>query len=189
VTQPSTRSRLRSAAVGGLVGAALLVACEPGTAPETPLPSAGSAASPREVNLIARDYLFVPDPVDVLPGETILLHIVNGGLEVHEAVIGDQAVQDAWEAAEAGTVGAPPGPTPVVSVPPEVAGLRVVVESGQRVDVVWTVPVDPADVRALLIGCHIPGHWAQGMRAGVRIAGEPSALGATLRGVGATSPG
>ena len=53
-----------------------------------------------------------------------------------------------------------------MSVPPDVAGLRVVVASGQRVDVTWTVPADAAAVRrhgALLIGCHIPGHWAKGM--------------------------
>ena len=62
-----------------------------------------------------------------MPGETVLLHVINGGLEVHEAVIGDAAVQDAWEVAEAATAGAPPGPTPLVSVPPGVAGLRVVV--------------------------------------------------------------
>ena len=51
-----------------------------------------------------------PTTLDLVPGETVLLHVINGGLEVHEAVIGDAAVQDAWEAAEAATVGAPPGP-------------------------------------------------------------------------------
>ena len=49
--------------------------------------------------------------VDLVPGETVLLHVVNGGLEVHEAVIGDSSIQDAWEAAEA-AARAPPGPTP-----------------------------------------------------------------------------
>ena len=105
---------------------------------------AGSSAAPREVNLIARDYAFVPDTLELVPGETILLHVINGGLVVHEAVIGDASVQDAWEAAEAGTVGAPPGPTPVVTVPSKLAGLRVVVESGQRIDLTWTVPSDAA---------------------------------------------
>jgi uncharacterized cupredoxin-like copper-binding protein len=187
MTRRPVKPRLPAAVAAWLIGAVLL-ACEAGPPPATPLPSAGTTDQPREVNLIARDYSFQPDPLDLIPGETVLLHVVNGGLEVHEAVIGDQTVQDAWEEAEAATVGAPPGPTPVVSVPPEVAGLRVVVESGQRVDVVWTVPDDPALVRALLIGCHIPGHWAQGMRAGIRVAGEgpgtagdePSALDATL---------
>jgi hypothetical protein len=56
----------------------------------------------------------------------------------------------------------------VVTVPSDVAGLRVVVQSGERVDVTWTVPVDTAEASAAgpptwLVGCHIPGHWARGM--------------------------
>jgi uncharacterized cupredoxin-like copper-binding protein len=124
------------------------------------------------VNIIAKDWQFLPPTVDLVPGETVLFHIVNGGLEIHEVVIGDRTVQDAWEAAEAATVGHPPGPTPAVSVPPEVAGLRVVVASGQRVDVTWTVPSDvPAGVAAdqLLVGCHIPGHWEKGMVVPIRL--------------------
>ena len=99
------------------------------------------------------------------PGETVLLHVINGGLEVHEAVIGDAAVQDAWEAAEAAIAGGPPGPTPVVSVPPEVAGhphrgpLR---RAGRRALDGPRGRARPA--RAWVVGCHIPGHWAQGMQ-------------------------
>jgi uncharacterized cupredoxin-like copper-binding protein len=40
-----------------------------------------------------------------------------------------------------------------------------VVQSGQRVDLLWTVPANPGP---LLIGCHIPGHWAKGMQAAIR---------------------
>ena len=125
------------------------------------------------MNIIAKDWEFLPDPVDLVPGETVLFHFVNGGLEIHEAVIGDAAVQDAWETAEAATVGHPPGPTPAVSVPPELAGLRVVVASGQRVDVVWTVPLIGAGDAAVVVGCHIPGHWAKGMVVPVRFV-QPS---------------
>jgi uncharacterized cupredoxin-like copper-binding protein len=143
-----------------------LLACEPGPPPATPPIVPGSAAAPRGVNLIARDYHFVPPTLDLVPGETIRLHVINGGLDVHEAIIGDAAVQAAWEAAEAAVAGAPPGPTPVVSVAPDVAGLRVVVASGERVDVEWTVPA--AD-EPLIVGCHVPGHWAKGMRIPVRL--------------------
>ena len=94
--------------------------------------------------------------------------MINGGLVVHEAIIGDAAVQDAWEAAEAAAAGAPPGPTPVVTVPPEVAGLRIVVRSGERVDIVWTVPADAPAGHAWVVGCHIPGHWDAGMQVPVR---------------------
>lgn len=151
----------------------LVAACEAGPPPATPPISAGSSSAPREVNIIAKDWEFLPVPVDLVPGETVLFHFVNGGLEIHEAVIGDAAVQDAWETAEAATVGHPPGPTPAVSVPPEMAGLRVVVRSGQRVDVVWTVPLIGTGDAGVVIGCHIPGHWAKGMVAPVRFV-QPS---------------
>jgi uncharacterized cupredoxin-like copper-binding protein len=152
-----------------LVSVALaLVACDPTAAPPTPPISPGSLAEPREVNIIARDWSFQPATVDVVAGETVLLHIVNGGLTVHEAVIGDDVAQDAWEAAEAAAaVGARPGPTPRVSLDPSVGGLRIVVESGQRVDQLWTVPAaEPSG--GLDVGCHIPGHWDRGMVVPVR---------------------
>ncbi len=138
----------------------------------TPPVSPGTSAAPREVNVIAKDYSFLPDVVDLAPSETVLLHVINGGLVVHEAVFGDTRVQDAWEAAEAATIGHPPGPTAVVSVPPEVAGLRVVVRSGERVDVTWTVPSGaPSEAGGWFVGCHIPGHWAKGMVVPVRFVG------------------
>jgi uncharacterized cupredoxin-like copper-binding protein len=167
----------------------LLAACEAGARPATPPVTPGSSSAPREVNIVLKDWIFLPDPVDVVPGETVLLHVVNGGLEIHELVIGDQAVQDAWEAAELTTVGAPPGPTPVVSVPPDLAGIRVVVPSGQRVDVMWAVPSSPAEVGGLLLGCHIPGHWEKGMHAGVVVAGpSPAPSGSSADAPSAISP-
>jgi uncharacterized cupredoxin-like copper-binding protein len=164
----SRAARLATLAVVFVIGA-----CQAGPAPATPPISAGNSSAPREVNIIAKDWEFLPVPVDLVPGETVLFHVVNGGLEIHEVVIGNAAVQDAWEAAEAATVGHPPGPTPAVSVPPDVAGLRVVVASGQRVDVVWTVPAIGTGDAALVIGCHIPGHWAKGMVVPVRFV-QPS---------------
>jgi uncharacterized cupredoxin-like copper-binding protein len=168
---PSSASPLRRATpiAIAILAALLVIACD--AAPPSPTPPIvpGDAAAPREVNLIAKDYAFIPDALDLVPGETVLLHVINGGLEVHEAVIGDATVQDAWEVAEAATVGAPPGPTPRVSVPPEVAGLRIVVRSGERVDITWTIPSDaPSRASAWLVGCHIPGHWARGMRIPIR---------------------
>jgi uncharacterized cupredoxin-like copper-binding protein len=173
--RPDARSRGRAGAVVAVLAIALAVVpaiagCATGPPPPTPPIVAGSSVAPREVNIVMKDWVFLPDPVDVVPGETVLLHVVNGGLEIHEAVIGSLAVQDAWEAAEAAAANPPPGPTPLVSVPPDVAGIRIVVASGQRVDLVWTVPADPAIVGALVLGCHIPDHWTKGMRAAIRIA-------------------
>jgi hypothetical protein len=55
----------------------------------------------------------------------------------------------------------------VVSVPPDVAGLRLVVPSGGRVDLDWTVPAD-AGREDWIVGCHIAGHWEKGMQVPVR---------------------
>jgi uncharacterized cupredoxin-like copper-binding protein len=151
-----------------LLAGLLLAACEAGPPPPTPPVVAGSSGHPRDVNIITKDYTFLPPAVDLVPGETVILHVINGGLEVHEAVLGDAAVQDAWEVAEAATVGSPPGPTPLVSVPPDVSGIRIVVESGQRMDLVWTVPADAGDAPDWVVGCHIPGHWDLGMLVPIR---------------------
>ena len=161
---------------------AVLGACATAGPPTTGPISPGTGDAPREVIIVAHDYRFDPAPVDVVPGETVLFHVPNGGLEVHEAVIGDAAVQDAWETAEAATISAPPGPTPVVSVPPGTDGLRVVVRSGERVDVRWTAPTVPT---ALIVGCHIPGHWARGMQASIRFV-DP--VGGSGRRIGSLEP-
>jgi len=151
--------------VGWAILIGLAVAACAGDSAATPPISPGTSAHPRDVNIITKDYSFLPPEVDLILGETVLLHVINGGLDVHEVVIGDPAVQDAWEAAEAAAANPPPGPTPLVTVPAATGGIRIVVASGQRVDLLWTVPASPG---ALLIGCHIPGHWAKGMKASIR---------------------
>lgn len=169
----------------------LLAACEATEALATPPIVPGTSASPRAVNVIARDYSFSPPVIDLVPGETVTVRLVNGGQVVHEAVFGAMEVQDAWERAEAATVGHPPGPTPVVSVSPEVAGVRIVAESGQRTDLTWTVPDIPAEeMTSWYVGCHIPGHWSEGMLVPVRFVGadgRPLASPAPLPGSPAAS--
>ena len=173
--KPERSRRPRPLALLVLAGAVWLVACEAGPAPATPPIVPGNAAAPREVNLIAKDYSFLPATLDLVPGETVLLHVINGGLDVHEAIIGDASVQEAWELAESVVDEAAPGPTPIVNVPFDVGGLRIVVRSGERVDVVWTVPAVEAGAAGapepLVVGCHIPGHWERGMWIPVRWAG------------------
>jgi uncharacterized cupredoxin-like copper-binding protein len=164
-------SSVRRAGAVAIVLAVLSVAgCDAAPPAVTPPIVPGGSSAPREVNLIAKDYAFLPDALDLAPGETVLLHVINGGLVVHEAIIGDMAVQDAWEVAEAATIGSPPGPTPVVSVPPDVSGVRIVVASGERVDLLWTVPTDvvASGTPPWIVGCHIPGHWAKGMQIPIR---------------------
>jgi hypothetical protein len=145
----------------------LLAGCDASAVPATPAITPGSSSQPRQVNVILKDYLFVPGIVDLVPGETITLNVVNGGLDVHELVLGPQAVQEAWEAAEEPAANPPPGATPLVSVAPGLEGLRVVVQSGATQTVTYTVPSDITE--QLLLGCHISDHWERGMAGAVRL--------------------
>jgi len=147
-----------------------------GTVPATPPITPGVSGAPRQVNVILKDYLFVPAVVDLVPGETIRLNVVNGGLDTHELIIGTQAVQDAWAAAEAPAADPPPGPTPLVAVPSGLEGIRLVVPSGETRSITWTVPADAGN---LLLGCHISDHYARGMAGLVRAVGPGGILLAT----------
>jgi uncharacterized cupredoxin-like copper-binding protein len=154
-------------------GALALAGCDAGPA-VTPAITPGTASHPRAVVILAKDYAFIPPIVDLVPGETVVFQVINGGLIAHEAVIGSPALQLAWETAEAPTASAPPGPTPAISIPPSLAatGLRIVVGSGQRADVTWQVPLDAASGGSeWLVACHIPGHLAAGMLVPVRFVG------------------
>jgi len=139
---------------------AALAACDVSTVPATPPITPGVSGAPRQVNVILKDYLFVPAIVDLVPGETIRLNVVNGGLDTHELIIGTKAVQDAWAAAEQPAANPPPGPTPRVAVSPGLEGIRIVALSGETQSITWTVPVDAGN---LLLGCHISDHYERGM--------------------------
>ncbi len=172
-TSPPTRRVSRAPVVvvlGGLALAlaAVLVGAELSAAPPPPaaltVAQAGTPAAPREVNVIMRDYVFLPDPIALVPGETVRLNVINGGLEPHELVLGGVDVQRAWATAEGAQT--PPSvlaTLPPASVPPGVAGLRVLLASGERTSVVYRVPIGGE----LTIACHIPGHLEQGMVGGV----------------------
>jgi uncharacterized cupredoxin-like copper-binding protein len=150
----------------------LVAGCDSGPA-VTPAITPGTAAQPRAVVILAKDFAFIPPVVDLVPGETVVFQVINGGLVAHEAVVGTASVQAAWEAVEAPTASAPPGPTPVLSVAPDIAaiGVRVFVGSGQRSDVPWVVPTVAVNDGAWSIGCHIPGHLAAGMIVPIRFVG------------------
>ena len=161
-----------AAAVAAVAVALLAAACDAGPA-VTPAITPGTADHPRAVVILAKDFAFIPPIVDLVPGETVVFQVINGGLAAHEAVVGTTAVQAAWEAVEGPTASAPPGPTPVLSVAPDIAavGVRVFVGSGQRNDAPWLVPASAANDGSWSIGCHIPGHLAAGMIVPIRFVG------------------
>ena len=139
-----------------LLGAAL--AAGPAPVPDGVEP--GTAANPRVVNVIMRDYRFDPTPLYLAPGETVRLNVLNGGLVEHELVLGDDAVQSAWSRADAAAT--PPAPfatAPPASVSPAVGGIRLLLGSGGSTSLDYTVPAQ-LDLKLV---CHLPGHAERGM--------------------------
>ncbi len=139
-----------------LLGAALAGAPVP--APQIARP--GTADSPRVVNVIMRDYRFDPTPLYLVPGETVRLNVVNGGMVEHELVLGDESVQDAWSVANAAAT--PPAPfasAPPASVPAYVGGLHLLLGSGGSTSIDYLVPSSGG----LQLVCHLPGHVERGM--------------------------
>jgi uncharacterized cupredoxin-like copper-binding protein len=167
---PSGPDRGWSAPAVRLIAVTLLalavLGCAAPPAQWTAPPLAGTVDEPREVNVIMRDYLFEPNPIVLYAGETVRFNVVNAGLLPHEFVLGDADVQAAWASAEAAAT--PPGFTatpPPVSLPPEQAGLRIWLESGQSASAVYQVPAD----ETLELACQIPGHVDAGMVGAVEI--------------------
>lgn len=149
---------------GALVVLGATLAGAPAPAPDVTRP--GTAESPRPVNVIMRDYRFDPTPIYLVPGETVRLNVVNGGLVEHELVLGDAAIQQAWSQADAAAT--PPGPfasAPPASVAPGLGGLRLVLASGATTTVDYVVSA----MGSLELICHLPGHAERGMVGEVKL--------------------
>ena len=143
-----------------LVAVASMTACVGSPSPSSQDERAGTVDDPREINVIMRDYLFEPNPILLRRGETVRFNVINAGLLAHEFVLGDAAVQSAWATAEAAAT--PPGFTatpPPVSLPPDIGGLRIFLDSGASASAVYEVTEDGD----LELACQIPGHVEQGM--------------------------
>lgn len=106
----------------------------------------------RTVTLTVRHSMFSAAVLTVRPGETVRFVVRNTDPIPHELVVGDQAVQDLHEAGAETHHGDRPGE---VSVGP-----------GQTATTMYRFGPGAAE---LLFGCHLPGHWAYGMRGTIRI--------------------
>lgn len=132
---------------------------------------AGTPESPRAVNVIMRDYHFDPEPLVLIPGETVRITVFDAGMEPHDMVLGDATVHAAWSAADAAAT--PPLPfttAPPASVPPGTGGVRVFLGSGASETVDYLVPQSGE----LQLICHLPGHAERGMVGRVELRAAPS---------------
>ena len=86
------------------------------------------------------DVAFRPDTITVKAGTTVRFRFHNDGNLVHDATFGDEATQKAVEDGKAKRDGPEVGPKKTAEV------VKTFAQPGQ-----------------LIIGCHQPGHYQQGM--------------------------
>jgi uncharacterized cupredoxin-like copper-binding protein len=122
----------------------------------------GTDANPRVIQLTVDGYRFIPHAIEVRLGETVRFIVTNPTDMAHEVFIGTPAEQAADEAAHAS---APPMQQP-----------KVTTQYGYGV---FLLPYSTIDFNYHfsnrdegMIGCHLPGHWAKGMKAAITVRGS-----------------
>ena len=109
----------------------------------------GCSAGPsdRTVELTVHHSKFSLEELRVRPGETVRFVLRNTDPIPHELIIGDQWVQDVHESGTEAHHADRPGEVSVAPGGTAVTTYRFGPSGGRR-----------------LFGCHLPGHWAYGMK-------------------------
>ncbi len=121
------------------------------TAVGAALLSACSPVSIRTIEVTIDHSRFVPADLEIAPGTTVRFMLTNTDPIDHEFILGNERVQARHETGTEPRHGAVPGE---VSVP-----------AGGEASTTYTF----SRPGRLLIGCHLPGHYAYGMRGSVRV--------------------
>jgi uncharacterized cupredoxin-like copper-binding protein len=111
----------------------------------------GEGASPDTVTLTIRYSRFEPGALTVARGTTVRFVVENRDPITHELIVGDQDVQDLHERGTGHHHGEVPGE---ISAP-----------AGSTVETTYTF----RETGTTLFGCHLPGHYAYGMRGTIRV--------------------
>ena len=112
---------------------------------------AGGHGTERTVELTVHHSRFSLDELHVRPGETIRFILRNTDPIPHELIVGDQYLQDVHEAGTEAHHGDRPGEVSVAPGATAVTTYRF------------------GSAGRLLFGCHLPGHWAYGMKGAITI--------------------
>jgi uncharacterized cupredoxin-like copper-binding protein len=114
-------------------------------------PASGGESSEQTVHVRLHYSRFHPAALEFDAGTTVTFVVENADPIDHEFIIGNQGVQLAHER---GTEAFHPPRSGEMTVP-----------AGETATTTYTF----GEPGALIIGCHLPGHYAYGMRAVVRV--------------------
>jgi uncharacterized cupredoxin-like copper-binding protein len=108
---------------------------------------------------------FSPSTVAVKAGSTVRFRVVNTDPIDHEFIVGDEALQ---QREETGTDTVHDGSVPgMISVPAGTTRSTVVTLPARSPDQAVGVP----GAGSLIFACHLPGHYAYGMRGSIELTG------------------
>jgi uncharacterized cupredoxin-like copper-binding protein len=137
-------------AAGG-IGLSALVGCS--------VTAGGNATgAPTIIHMSVEGFHFVPDQIVVHEGETVLFMITNPTDRAHELFIGTPAEQAADEAQHQGA-----SPMEQPNMTHFGYGIYLPAYGTGEFEYHFTV------ANGIMIGCHLPGHWAAGMRASISV--------------------
>ena len=144
------RAHMRAAGIGTML-VSLLLACAGVATAAGWLDRESAQPTTRTVHIRIHFSHFDPTDIDVEQGQTIRFVVENTDPIDHEFIVGDEQVQQAHEA---GTEAHHPPRPGEISIAP-----------GETVITTVTFP----STGSLLFGCHLPGHYAYGMRGTITI--------------------
>lgn len=137
---------------------------------------AGTAESPRTIEIVMVDVAFEPATVTVRAGETIRFLFTNDGAVEHEATFGDADEQEEHAAGMREVAGTDMAGIDESSGDHAEGGgdaghgdeaAPLVLEPAESGEV--TMTFDDPEMSSTIIGCHVPGHWEAGMRVDVTV--------------------
>lgn len=154
--------------IGLLIGALALLATacvsnasgsSEGAADGSPSAPGGYIGDPgeadRTIEVVMTDQMrYEPGSITVQQGETITFVVKNAGRIMHELMLGHETLQLEHEA-EMTEPGAGPHHHPNSAL----------VSPGETGTVTWTF----SEKGEVLMGCHMPGHWAAGMVGSIEV--------------------
>lgn len=116
------------------------------------------AEATRTIDIETQDTLmFQPANLEIAVGEVVTLRVTNGGKITHDFTLGDAAVQADHDAEMASMDGG-------MTMADEPNGFLI--PAGQTKELTWRF--DTAGT--VIYGCHVPGHYAAGMRGDITVA-------------------
>lgn len=119
------------------------------------VPACGSARAAedlRTVHITIHHSAFDPDELDVAPGETVRFVVENTDPIDHEFLVGNEQVQAVHELGTEAHHAPRPGEMSVPALTTRA-----------------TTYTFPTGNGSTIFGCHLPGHYAYGMRGAIRI--------------------